>query len=80
MRNNEKNGDGKYCVQLYSRRATLVSEFYLDAIEHNLPDMDAAAEHVLENFTSCDFASTVTLMTDDGSNDETILQFELKQA
>ena len=80
MRNNEKSGDGKYCVQLYSRRATLVSEYYLDAKEHNLPNMEAAEEHVRQTLMPCDFASTVTLMTDSGSNDETILQFELKQA
>ena len=80
MRNNEKSGDGTYCVQLYSRRARLVSEFYLYAKEHNLPDMEAAAEHVLETFAPCDLATTVTLMTDSGSNDETILQFELKRA
>ena len=80
MRNNETGGDGKYCVQLYSRRARLVTEFYLDAKEHNLADMDAAEEHLRQTLTPCDFASTVTLMSDNGSNDETILQFELKQA
>jgi len=34
---NATGGEGKYCVQLYSRRAALVSEIYLDAKEHDLP-------------------------------------------
>ena len=36
---NESCGEGKYCVQLYSRRAALVSEFCLDMQENNLSDL-----------------------------------------
>jgi hypothetical protein len=55
----------------------LVREFCLDAQEHDLPDMEAAEQLLQQTFTPSDFASTVALISDDGSNDETILQFEL---
>jgi len=77
--NNTTGGEGKYCVQLYSRRASLVREFYLDTKEHDLQDLEAAEQHLRQTLTPCDFASTVTLIQEDGSNDETILQFGLKR-
>lgn len=74
-------GEGKYCVQLYSRRATLVNEFCLDKQENNIPDIEAAAELLRQTLAPCDFASTsVSLISDEGTNDETILQFDPKQA
>jgi len=42
--NNGTCGDGKYCVQLYSRRASLVNEFCLDKRENNIVDIEAAEE------------------------------------
>ncbi len=42
--NNGTCGDGKYCVQLYSRRASLVNEFCLDKQENNIADIEAAEE------------------------------------
>ena len=72
-------GEGNYCVQLYSRRASLVSEFCLDAQENNLADMDAAEQLLRQTMTPCDFASTaVTLTSGDGANHQTIVQFDRK--
>jgi len=70
----------RYCVQLYSRRASLMREYYLDATEHNLPDMEAAEQHLRETLAPCDFASTVTLMSENGANGEAILQFDIKRS
>jgi hypothetical protein len=39
-------GKGKYRVQLYSRRAALMSEYCLDAHENNLPSLEAAEHHL----------------------------------
>lgn len=73
-------GEGKYCVQLYSHRATLVNEFCLDKQENNIPDIEAAENLLRQTLAPCDFASTtVVLVGDQGTNDETILQFDPKQ-
>lgn len=74
-------GAGKYCVQLYSRRAALVTEFCLDAEENDIPDLAAAERLVRQTLTPCDFAATtVTLISDEGSNGQAILQFDLNPA
>lgn len=74
-------GEGNYCVQLYSRRSKLVSEFCLDRQENNIPDIEAAAELLRQTLVPCDFASTtVSLISDEGTDDETILQFDPRQA
>jgi hypothetical protein len=75
--NNETCGEGKYCVQLYSRRASLVTEFCLDEQENNIADIDAAEKLLRETMGPCDFASTtVTLISGEGTSDESILQFD----
>jgi hypothetical protein len=78
-KNDKPCGERNYRVQLYSRRALLVREFCLDAQEHDLPDMEAAEQYLQQTLAPCDFASTATLISDDGQNDETISQFELKR-
>ena len=73
-------GEGKYCVQLYSRRASLVSEFCLDMQENNLLDLEAAEQLLRQTLSPCDFAATtVTLISDEGANDQTIVQFDTNQ-
>ena len=75
--NNGTCGEGKYCVQLYSRRASLVTEFCLDKQENNIADTEAAEKLLHETIGPCDFASTtVTLISDEGTSDESILQFD----
>ena len=76
---NDLRDNRKFSVQLYSRRARLISEFSLDAKQHNLPDMEAAAEHLRQTLPPCEFATTVSLAHGDGGDDETILQFDLKR-
>lgn len=77
----DRRGIGKrYCVQVYSTAAALVREFYLDAGEHNLPDIEAAEDHLRRTLTPCDFASTVTLMGGDHGDNNTILQFDLRNS
>lgn len=70
-------GEGKYCVKLYSRCASLVNEFCLDRQENNIADMEAAEKLLREAIRPCDFAATtVTLISGEGTNDESILLFE----
>ena len=72
-------GEGKYCVQLYSRRAILVKEFCLDARENNIADMEEAEQLLRHTLTPRDFASiTVTSISDEGLDDQSVLQFDLK--
>ena len=72
-------GEGKFCVQLYSRRAVLVKEFCLDAEENNIVDIEAAEQLLRHALTPRDFASTtVTSISDEGLNGQTVLQFDLK--
>lgn len=74
---NETCGEGKYCVKLHSRRASLVNEFCLDAKENNIANIEAAAELLRETMTPCDFVSTtVTLTSGEGTSEESILQFD----
>lgn len=75
----ERAGRG-YCVQVYSNAAVLVREYYLDAGEHDLPDIEAAEEHLRKTLTPCDFASTVTLVGTDRDDGSTILQFDLRNS
>lgn len=78
--NNGTCGEGKYCVQLYSRRAALVNEFCLDKQENNIADFEAAEKLLRQTIGPCDFASTtVTLISGEGTRDESILQFDPKQ-
>lgn len=80
----QKNGtcsEGEYCVQLYSRRAMLVNEFCLDKQENNIPDIGAAEEFLRQRLAPCDFAcTTVSLISGEGTNDETTLQFDPQYA
>lgn len=75
--NNGTCGEGKYCVQLYSRRATLVNEFCLDKRENNIADFEAAEKLLRQMMGPCDFASTtVTLTSDEATSDESELRFD----
>ena len=77
---NETCGEGKYCVQLYSRCASLVTEFCLDKQENNIADIEAAEELLRETMGPCDFASTtVTLISSEGTSKESVWQFDLEQ-
>ena len=72
-------GEGKYCVQMYSRRALLVKEFCLDAQENNISSMEGAEQLLRQTLTPRDFASTtVTSISEGGPNDQAVLQFDLK--
>ncbi|MGB5625227.1 MAG: hypothetical protein WBM61_05800 [Woeseiaceae bacterium] len=76
-KNKSTCGEGKYCVQLYSRRASLVNEFCLDKQENNIADIEAAERLLRQTMGPCDFASTtVTLISGEGTSDESILQFD----
>ena len=79
-KNNRTCGVGEYCVQLHSRRASLVNEFCLDKKENNIADFEAAEELLRQTMGPCDFASTtVTLIRGEGTSDESILQFSPRQ-
>jgi hypothetical protein len=75
-----QGGGRRYCVQVYSTAAALVREFYLDAAEHNLPNIEAAEDHLRRTLAPCDFASTVTLMGIEHGDGNTILQFDLRRS
>ena len=80
-KNNETCGDGKYCVQLHSRRACLVNEFCLDTQENNIASIEAAEQLLRETMGPCDFASTrVTLISGEGTSEESILKFDTGQS
>lgn len=69
--------EGEYCVQLYSRSASLIDEFCLNKKENNIPDIEAAEKLMRQTIGPCDFASTtVTLICGEGTDDESILQFD----
>jgi len=71
-------GQGNYRVQLYSRRAALVNEFCLDTRENRVLDLEAAEDLLRETLTPCDFADlTIRLIGDEGSDNESVRQFEL---
>jgi hypothetical protein len=73
-------GEGNYCVQVHSRCASLVNEFCLDKQENNIADIVAAEELLRQTMGPCDFASTtVTLICDEGTSNELILQFDPAQ-
>lgn len=74
-------GEGKYRVQLHSRRAALVKEFCLDAKDNNLADLEAAEAFLRRTLAPCDFAATtVTVTSDEGSDKQETLQFDLTPA
>jgi len=80
-KDNETCGEGKYCVQLHSRRASLVNEFCLDTQENNIANVEAAEELLRQTMGPCDFASTtVTLISGEGTSEESILQFDPRQS
>jgi len=73
-------GDDSYCVQLYSRSAALVNEFCLDKRASNIADMAAAEELLRLAVAPCDFAATtVALISGEGTHDEVIWQFDPRQ-
>ena len=76
---NEDNcGEGNYRVQLYSRRAALVSEFCLSGRDNKIADIDAAEQLLRQSLTPRDFAAiSVTLIGDEGSFKQDMLQFDL---
>ena len=79
--NNGTRGEGKYCVQLYSRRALLVNEFCFDKRENNIADFEAAERLLRQIMGPCDFASTtVTLTSDEETSDESELRFDPNRA
>ena len=72
--------EGNYCVKLHSRRASLVSEFCLDKRENDIPNIEAAEKLLRRTMAPCDFAATtVTLIDGEGTDDESIFQFDPKQ-
>jgi hypothetical protein len=72
--------EGDYCVQLYSRRASLVDEFCLNKRENNIPDIAAAEKLLRQTMGPCDFASTtVTLICGEGTDEVSVLQFDPKK-
>ena len=78
--NNATCGEGNYCVQLYSRRASLVKEFCLDKQGNEIADDEAAEKLLCEAMGPCDFASTtVTLISGEETSDESVLQFDPQQ-
>jgi hypothetical protein len=80
-KNDETCGEGKYCVQLHSRRASLVNEFCLDTRENNIANIETAEQLLRETIGPCDFASTtVTLISGEGTSEESILQFDPRQS
>jgi hypothetical protein len=80
-KDNETCGEGNYCVQLHSRCASLVNEFCLNTQENNIANVDAAEQLLRETLSPCDFASTtVTLISDEGTREESILQFDPSQS
>ena len=79
-KNNGTCGVDEYCVQLHSRRASLVNEFCIDKKENNIADIEAAEELLRQTMGPCDFASTtVTLIGEEGTSDQSILQFSPMQ-
>ena len=79
-KNNETCGEGNYCVQLHSRHATLVNEFCLDTKANSIANIEAAEQLLRETMGPCDFASTtVTLISGEGTSEESILQFDPSQ-
>ena len=80
IKQNDANcGEGNYCVRVYSRRAVLIHEFCLDKRANNIVDMESAEELLRRTMAPCDFASTtVTLISGEGTNDETFLLFDLE--
>jgi len=79
-RRNEPCGDDNYCIKIHSRRAALVSEFCLDKRENDVPNIEAAEKLLRQTIGPYDFVdTTVTLIDGEGSNDESILQFDTEQ-
>lgn len=73
-------GEGNYCVKLHSRRASLVSEFCLDKRENDIPDIEAAEKLLRRTMIPCDFpATTVTLIDGEGTDAESVFQFDSKR-
>lgn len=71
-------GDGKYRVQVFSRRVALLTEFCLDKQENKVTDMEAAKSLLRDTLTPCDFvAASVTLTADAGTNEQTVVRFDL---
>ena len=54
---NETCGEGNYCVQLHSRRASLVNEFCLDTQENNIVNVKAAEKPLRQTMGPSVFAS-----------------------
>ena len=80
-KNNGTCGIGEDSVQLYSRRASLVNEFCLDKKENNIANIETAEQLLRETIAPCDFASTtVTLISGEGTSEESILQFDPRQS
>jgi len=78
---NETCGEGNYCVQLHSRRASLVNEFCLDTKENNIANVEAAEKLLRQTLGPCDFApTTVTVISGEGTSDVSILQFDPSQS
>ena len=55
--NDETFGEGKSCVQSYSRRASLVNEFCLDTQENNIVNVKAAEKPLRQTMGPSVFAS-----------------------
>jgi len=71
-------GEDQYCVQMYSRCATLVNEFCLDKSENNLRDISDAERFLRQSIGPHDLGlTTISLISDEGSDDRSIVQFDL---
>lgn len=70
--------DGEYCVQICTKGGKLVNEFCLAKRANNISNIEAAEELMRTTLAPCDFAAlSVTLMSGEGTNDQTIVQFEM---
>lgn len=80
QKENGSCGEGKYRVLLYSRRASLVNEFCLDPQKDKIEDLQAAEQFLRDTLAPCDFAAmTVTLIGEDGQDNQDFVQFDLGQ-
>lgn len=71
-------GEDQYCVQIHSRCAALVDEFCLDKSDNNLQDISDAERLLRQSIMPRDLGSTtVTLISNERSDDQSIVQFDL---
>jgi hypothetical protein len=69
-------GEGKFHAQVYSRTASLVKEFCLDQHENKTTGINLSRQVLRQAMAPCHFSSTTAaLISDEGTDDETAVQF-----